>query len=54
MPGVLNLYTFKIQDRDEREKERERVQCPIGNETNIYLHEDQKYEASMDGVNIYI
>ena len=23
MPGVLNLYTFKIQDRDEREKERE-------------------------------
>ena len=30
------------------------MQCPIGNETNIYLHEDQKYEASMDGVNIYI
>ena len=28
------------------------MQCPIGNETNIYLHEDQKYEASMDRVNI--
>lgn len=53
MPGVLNLYTFKIH-RDEREKERERGQCPIGNEKNIYLHEDQKYEASMDRVNIYV
>ena len=36
MPGVLNLYTFKIQDRDEREKERER-------ECNVQLEMKQIY-----------
>lgn len=51
MPGVLNLYIFKIQDRDKRER-KSNVQLEM--KKYIYLHEDQKYEASMGRFNIYV